>query len=225
MYGQKQIFQCLAVIILMAVLNFYRSAIRRDKEIQKSLKLKREQQEKPVEQSVDMDTAFLSKQYSTDASNTRPQTEPSEFLDSMHLHRDECNDCIDSCQIKSGVSSMCADRLQDGNNQRIDDNSDNVITSDSAKDINKNKLKSHGGPLDRKARKTKSNRRTISKSQISGSNFETTGVLAYIAVTILLVSLIKAAVDVSKYIRNVRICVRIVLLCPNTIMCACARQL
>lgn len=34
MYGHKQILQCLFVVFLVTVLNFYRSAIRRDREIQ-----------------------------------------------------------------------------------------------------------------------------------------------------------------------------------------------
>lgn len=34
MYGQKQIFQCLGVVVLVSVLNFYRAAIRRNKEMQ-----------------------------------------------------------------------------------------------------------------------------------------------------------------------------------------------
>lgn len=38
MYGQKQILQCLFVAFLVTILNFYRSAIRRDREIQKYVK-------------------------------------------------------------------------------------------------------------------------------------------------------------------------------------------
>lgn len=60
--------------------------------------------------------------------------------------------------------------------------------------------------------KTKANKRNIIKTKINGSSIETTGVLMYIAVTILFVSLIKAAVDVSKHIREVSTRV----LCPTT---------
>lgn len=35
MYGQKQIFQCLFIVFLMTVLNFYRSAIKQNRDIMK----------------------------------------------------------------------------------------------------------------------------------------------------------------------------------------------
>lgn len=35
MYGQKQIFQCLAVALVLAIFSFHRSAIRRNKEIKR----------------------------------------------------------------------------------------------------------------------------------------------------------------------------------------------
>lgn len=35
MYGQKQILQCLFVILLVSILNFYRTIIRREMEMQK----------------------------------------------------------------------------------------------------------------------------------------------------------------------------------------------
>lgn len=39
MLGQKEIFQCLIIAILLSIFNFYRSAIRRNEEIQKYKKL------------------------------------------------------------------------------------------------------------------------------------------------------------------------------------------
>lgn len=38
MYGHKQIINCLTVVLLVSILNFYRMAIRRDKEIQQTKK-------------------------------------------------------------------------------------------------------------------------------------------------------------------------------------------
>lgn len=77
---------------------------------------------------------------------------------------------------------------------------------DNTKNDKKQQQSAKGTPTTTTASKTKTNKRIISKTKINGSTIETTGVLTYIAVTILLVSLIKATVDVSKHIREVSVC-------------------
>lgn len=238
MYGQKQIFQCLAVIALITVLNFYRSAIRRDKEIQKSLKLKREQQEKVQLDAAQTVLDTLPKQFSDgDGSQsadkwTQPQCISDECKtvknnpfaehesESMYKNADidGCDNdkktCSTTDQIHSTTTTTSGEAL-DADRHRYElkrnehDSGDNMkaaVVNDDGKDSTKNHQKPQQrakGPTT--TSKTKANKRIINQIKINGSHIETTGVLTCIAVIILFVSLIKAAVDVSKHIREVSV--------------------
>lgn len=171
MYGQKQIFQCLTVIVLITLLNFYRSAIRRDKEIQNSLKVKREQQEKS---QIDVDT--MPQQFNGDKSESMAERS-----------RPQCvsDDCKAPKISRFDSSLKCARTSgEKGKTENIQKQPQRAKSSTTTG-------------------KTNANKQNIIKTKINGSSIETTGVITYIAVTILFVSLIKAAVDVSKHIREV----------------------
>lgn len=232
MYGQKQIFQCLAVIALITVLNFYRSAIRRDKEIQKSLKLKREQQEKVVQ--VDRSHAVLEtlpKQFSDGSETVDKWTQSSCISDECKTetsnqfaeHDGEStykNADIDGCdndkktcsmtdQIHSATTTTSGEPL-DADRHRYELKRNEHDKATDRNEDGKDSTKNHQKPQQRAkgpttTTKTKANKRIISQTKINGSHIETTGVLMYIAVIILFVSLIKAAVDVSKHIREVSV--------------------
>lgn len=227
MYGQKQIFQCLTVIVLITVLNFYRSAIRRDKETQKNLKMKREQQEKPqVDVSNVVET--MAHQFDGDESESKwTQLEP-------QCDSDDCNavgmsqfavrpdstlrnEKIDVCDNNEKTCSMADGRHHSTTKEVLDAevHQNEINHNENDRDVNLKKTDSDKGITEKFQKqqqrekrstttgKTKANKRIITKTKINGSFIETAGVLTYIAVTILLASLIKAAVDVSKHTREV----------------------
>lgn len=226
MYGQKQIFQCLAVIILITILNFYRSTIRRDKEIQKSLKAKREQQNK-VQIDASQVVEMLPKQFNGDESESidkwkQQQCNANEckagianqFMDGdsvdKNANNDDCANNENTCSMTDQTHSSAIQSSNAECHSNENDSDDNMkATNDD--NSNRGRTKNHQkrqrrGKGSTKTGKTKTNKRVFSKTKINGSNIETTGVLTYIVVTILLVSLIKAAVDVSKHICDVSTC-------------------
>lgn len=220
MYGQKQIFQCLAVVILIAVINFYRSAIRRDKEIQKILKLKREQLAKVPAVGVPEVVETLPKHISDGGQTkwTQPQCDSNECNIQLAEHPDDSilkNADVDSCDASQNAYSTAneqsnADRRQNENSEKGNDSDKKLKATESSNDESSNDQKQPQRVRSSKStNKKKGSTRVISKTKINGSSIETTGVLTYIAVTILLVSLIKAAVDVSRHIREVSVCIQL----------------
>lgn len=238
MYGQKQIFQCLGVIIVISILNFYRSAIRRDKEIQKGLTVKREQQEK-VQIAASQVVHSLPKHSDSEEIESKQHCDTAECdaVKSMQFNAHEISDHpahsadteVDGrggsgsgCGEKNKKSYSMTGKLQSTRKQLDMECQRNENDQNAYADSNKlNSGDDDGGTFETKncehkqrteasttiptAIKSKASKR-INKTKINGSSIEMIGVLTYIAVTILLVSLIKAAVDVSKHIRQVSVC-------------------
>lgn len=120
MYGQKQIFQCLAVVALVTILNFYRSAIQRNKEIQKyKLQNARNKQmdgRSPILDKIDFTIAIHSGNFLTDFCCGHILFK----FDYDHLINRQCN--FDCCIDNRSMAILNDDHLTSLNGITIETN-------------------------------------------------------------------------------------------------------
>lgn len=231
MYGRKQIFQCLGVVIIISIINFYKSAIRRDKEIQRNNKLKVKQvpaitpiaSSLPQEPSYDQtDENFISIQSNTilakqsdcrtslnSLSKCEPNSDnhqPFDYKNQLSTVPNNNNEDLNCIRSNNYVENAKGKKHIDDDN--IDNSSGDDYKSTKIHATTTTTTANIASPTDgtiinRKTKVKSVTNKRISKSKINGSNIETTSVLTYLFVTILLFSLIKAALDVSKHYREV----------------------
>lgn len=225
MIGQKQIIQCLIVVLLIFTLNYYKSVIRREKEIQKALKLKKAAQEK---ENADPSAAIET----SDALNENVPDSVQVLGSGLDLDpRHSSNQCVrDEHRIFSDFNRkpICLPTTRASNKyiKRSDQREEHSHSASSDKNKQFSERNNENEYLiNNKSNSTKSNivhsvsdsdnscedgvnsgsNKKISSSKVGNSQGETSKALTYIFATILLASFIKAVLDVSKHIREVSV--------------------
>ncbi len=167
MYGQKEIISCMVIVILVAILNYYKSIIKRDKEIQNARRSLLEKQ-KMEEKLLEAERAALSREV---------------FLKKMLEYSDRCYDIHaliyrpSDYDYEKWIQSLENSTEPDN---VIDNAIDNVQTETDELLILKEK---------------ECNKKTNEKADASK--------IVYVLVAILLGSLIKAALDLTKHYKKV----------------------
>lgn len=202
MYGQKQIISCLGIVLLVSVFNFYRSVIRREKEQrQYAEQNQRNRQQLEREQIAKENTAY---QAQLRLANQRLQRAK------MLEYRDTCPD-LHALVYRPGeyddITAMTTSLLISSpiiiNNSNIPHNENNDVVQE---DINTHNINCKDAsssvdlpPLQR----TTPVLPTQPKPKIMDQIRESSAGIIYLVVMILLVSLGKAAFDLSKQFKVV----------------------
>lgn len=167
MYGQREIISCMVIVILVAMLNYHKSAIKRDKEIQISRR------------------NFLDKQK---IEAERVALQHSIFLKKMLQYSDRCYD-VHALIYRPRDYDLENELVSDMNTSEKNYEEDNV---------GENKVEADG---------TEKKEFAVTKKEASingkGNEKADTSSIVYVLVAILLGSLVKAALDLTKHYKKV----------------------
>lgn len=227
MYGQKQILQLLLVAVLVSLFNFYRQIIRNENELKSyrlanHLKAKEEEalllkKTEEVNNTTKSNRIAVSEQFLEYSDKCYPVqiflTKSDEIVNCDGNNQNVCNECIDKIKTKQNCcKTLCNDDTTHTNNQlkcvKQNNKCDKLITCNRN---NNNQNKCLGSSSSVISKSIKSKRRLIKgatsnvvdEGKTSEKYGETSNVLTYVIVLILFLSLIKAALDVSKHIKEV----------------------
>lgn len=165
MYGQKEIISCMVIVIAVAILNYYKSIIRRDKEIQNTRRTILEKQ-KMEEKLLEAERAALNREM---------------FLRKMLEYSDRCYDI--HALIYRPRDYDFEKQVQPVNKTESDNVNDDQCNQQSHKiDLSSPKGKEN-------------NKKTGEKADTSS--------IVYVLVAVLLGSLVRAALDVTKHYKKV----------------------
>lgn len=185
MYGQRQILSCLAIVAFVTILNFYRSAIRRDKEQRHYAAVNR--RERQLQETLERHARFKShwleyedRCWDVHALVFRPESPERIELQDKNRRQDDHRQQIEK-PIES--SSLCGFAAQQSSNSIR--SKPTTTTSSLAKPTTTTTLPG------------------ATTTAPTAPATESTAGVVYVAVFILLVSLGKAAYDLSKQFKEV----------------------
>lgn len=225
MYGQKQIMQCMAVVVVVSILNFYRNAIKRDREMQTyrqanvlKRKLEAELVPDPALLVVHQQFNDLWLEYDGQCNAVhifviRP--EPiSEFTKLSNVDTAIRADADNNSDISLNGGEGVDDEAGNGSGMRSRGASVSDRTSEAERGSGCETLFTVDGTCGHSSNKQISlrdgaGRQTVLKPQsvkVMDTAKESSGIIIYVFVIVLLASLVKAALDVSKHIREVSLC-------------------
>lgn len=222
MYGQKQIMSCLGIVILLTVFNFYRSAIKREKEIranrQAAALLKRNDGELIPESLPHKPSSFdikLSTNYALKPSKTHYYFNQAKMLEypdiCLDIHalvfRPSYDKISDTLSFDKKYGYFCginhdefSDKKYSLSSASIRRNSQNrncdCCTNDEPAKV-KPILESLSSSMD------DTNRNNVKIGKVMEKSLNESSGLVYVFIFILLVLLGKAAFDISKQLKEV----------------------
>lgn len=172
MYGQKEIISCMVIVTMVAILNYYRSIIRRDKEIQNARRSLLEKQR--IDEQL--------------REAERIAVNHAMFLRKMLEYGDRCYD-LHALIYRPRDYDFVEEKLSVQNSTGSDNGVINAINDECDLKTAKDEFMILKG-------KEKSNKKTNEKAD--------TASIVYVLVAVLLGSLIKAALDVTKHYKKVQ---------------------
>lgn len=212
MYGQKQLMSCLGIVLLISVLNFYKSVMRKDKE----QRLYNEQAQRHRQQLEREQIARENAAYQAQLREANQRLQRSKMLE----YRDTCPDLhvlvyrpgdydditkMTASSLISQTSSSVPPIINNSNiphSEKLDDVVDGIVANQmNCKDVHSSVLPPL--PPGHNLQRTPPVLPTQSKPKIMDQIRESSAGIIYLVVMILLVSLGKAAFDLSKQFKVV----------------------
>lgn len=212
MYGQKEIFSCLAIVLLVSILNFYKSIMKRDREM--------EQYRLANIQNRLMEEAATELQKQVNEANIRKTIRIAQMLE----YNDTCfaihalifkqfaydDDATDKTMTGNGdddnkIRNQHERDVLNGAAVRLNDAS---INNDDEKIIkNCGDISSSSVTIEKQQPSISSNIDRVSKTngKIMDKISESSSSIVYVFVLILFVSLVKALFDLSKQFKEVSV--------------------
>lgn len=174
MYGQKEIISCMVIVTLVAILNYYRSIMKRDKEIQSARRSFLEKQ-KMEEKLLEAERAAFNRE---------------QFLRKMLEYSDRCYDIHALIYRPKDYDFVQPNTIQ-------------MVNSTEPLDLVDANEKCSRVLSENKAEFTVVKGKESSKK--SNDTARDTSSIVYVLVTVLLGSLVKAALDVTKHYKKVSV--------------------
>lgn len=199
MYGQKQIISCLGIVLLVSVFNFYRSVIRRDKEQRQYTEQTQRNRQQLERERISRENAA----YESQLRQANQRLQRAKMLE----YRDTCPD-LHVLVYRPGeyddiatitASTLISPPIINNSNIPNNENYDAVDKSIVASATHHIHCKDASSSIDVPPLPTKS------KPKIMDQIRESSAGIIYLVVMILLVSLGKAAFDLSKQFKVVSV--------------------